>query len=528
MPDVCESGSRSGPPRARTGVFAAISASWRWFALAGYAAWVLLVGSHHEPWFDEAQAWLLARDNDLWPLLVQHVRYEGSPGLWHAVLWIAMRAGVPYAWLFILPAGFAMAGAGVILWRAPFPAPLRVLLLTSYFYGYQFSVVARGYCLDLLLVPLAATCFADRIARPVRYAVVIGLIANTNAHGVLVAGVLALELAVAMARRVIGGQTITYRRAAMALAIAGGLIGFALFCTWQPADNNFPFPQLHGNHAMRTIVFLCNAFVDHIVVWNAQAAGNWDIFASVILTLVLQRPVIALVAAGKNRAMAAAVVAVLLLLAVFVHAAAWHSGVFFLFWLFIVWVEWPNRVSRTDRRQLVAAIALIASLQTVQTVRTGLWDIANVYATGAQAAAAVSTWRAAHPGGRVFGYGDYAFVVQPWLGGNAFANYHGGAPRPSYVRWNMGEPWMAGSWQATSRMDFWQTVLAARPDLIVASPVNRNGSSGHMANLVQDACRAGYGVADHFPGTMVWRGRLSGDQSLYVFARGSQRGCAVP
>jgi len=495
--------------------------------LLGFAGWVLFVGSHHEPWFDEAQAWLLARDNSLWELLAHRVRYEGTPGLWHTVLWLAIRAGLPYRLFFLVPATFAIAGAAVVLWRAPFPAPLRVLLLTSYFFAYQFSVVARGYGIDLLLVPLAASFFADRTARPLRYAVVIGLIANDNAHGFLVAGVLGLELA----WRLLNAGRMVQKSALLALATAGGLGMLALACAWQPGDNGFLQPQSHANPIMTVSVYLCNAFVDHVALWNPALVSKYDVFVSVLLTFILQRPVIALIWAGKDRVMAFGLLGVLLIFAALVYATLWHAGIFFLFWIFVLWVEWGNPVSAADRRQVIAALAIILSLQSVQALRSGLWDVASVYSPGQETAQVIKDWRAEHPGGRIFVYGDYAFGVQPWLDGNPFANYHNGDPHISYIRWDRHEPWMAGAWTSGTQMAYWHTMLAsapdpATPDLIVASPVNRNWSAGYRANLVPDACRAGYALLRVLPGTMIWRGTLSGDQSLLVFERQSRGPCA--
>jgi hypothetical protein len=63
-----------------------------------FSAILAIVGPHHEPWFD-AQAWLIARDATLWDLLAHRVRYEGSPGLWHLLLWFLSRAGMPFTWL---------------------------------------------------------------------------------------------------------------------------------------------------------------------------------------------------------------------------------------------------------------------------------------------------------------------------------------------------------------------------------------------------------------------------------------------
>jgi hypothetical protein len=510
----------AGPRGAGPGWFAQ---AWRPVALAVFATWVLFVGAHHEPWFDEAQSWLIARDSDLWSLLAHRVRYEGTPGLWHVVLWLAIRAGLPYRLFFLVSAIFVVAGAAVVLWRAPFPAPLRVLLLTSYFFGYQLSVVARSYSLDVLLVTLAAWFFADRVERPVRYALAIGLIANTNAYSFLAGGVLAFELA----WRLAAARRLDSRRGWVSLVIVATLCVLALLCAWQPADNAFLHAGAHANPLLTLVVYLCNAFVDHVAVWSPDRVETWDVFASIVLTLLLQRPVVTLILAGHDRALCFAVQGVLLLFAGFVYANLWHAGVFFLFWMFVLWVQWPNPLGASDRRQLVAAMAIILTLQSVQTVRTGLWDIDHVYSPGRPAARLVADWRSAHPRGRIDGYGDFAFEIQPWLPGNPFGNYHHGDPRMSYVRWDRNEPWMAGASNDGTQMDFWHAVLADRPDLIVASPINRNWAHGNRADLAPDACRAGYDVLAALPGTMIWRGRLTEDETLYLFERRTSGPCVV-
>src|ERR1700749_1246002 len=60
-------------------------------ALVSYSAAVLFAVRHHEKWADEAQSWLLARDLSLKTLWLRELRYEGSPGLWHTILWVAQH-----------------------------------------------------------------------------------------------------------------------------------------------------------------------------------------------------------------------------------------------------------------------------------------------------------------------------------------------------------------------------------------------------------------------------------------------------
>ena len=248
-------------------------------ALAIYAAWVIGVGLHHEAWFDEMQAWLLARDNSFATLIGTYARYEGTPGLWHAILWVAARAGLPFGAIWVLSVSCAIVAAAVVLWRAPFPLPLRIGLLCTWYFGYQYSVVARGYCLDLMLLPVAASLFATRVQRPLGYGVVIGLLANINAFSFLAAGLLGLELLVRLAQ-------------ARRLMLSGTI--FLISPAW---GRMLPMPLLGGERGIWAILtmqlllyFGVAAGYDLATRRRVHPAYFWGIGGSIIAT-ALMKPV---------------------------------------------------------------------------------------------------------------------------------------------------------------------------------------------------------------------------------------------
>jgi len=90
--------------------------------LLAYSCVVLWTIRYHEKWADEAQAWLIARDLDLRTIWFHELRYEGSPGLWHTILWIAQHVfHLGYGALGYIGASFAIAGTAVLIFCAPFP-----------------------------------------------------------------------------------------------------------------------------------------------------------------------------------------------------------------------------------------------------------------------------------------------------------------------------------------------------------------------------------------------------------------------
>jgi hypothetical protein len=468
------------------------------------AAWLLVIGAKHEPWADEAQAWMLARDSGFAELLFERVRYEGTPGLWHALLWFVQRAGLDYAQFYLIPVSCALAGAAVVLWRAPLPLWMRLGTVCSYFFGYQFAVVARSYSLDLLLMPLAAWFFAERTARPLRYAVTIGLIANLNTHGFLIAAVLGLELVVQLWRqnRLALGASL----AALGVGLSGALL--ALITAWQPADNGF----LDTGTALPLYrllpLYLGEAFINRVSVFSRTQVTTYDWLAGLLLTGYVLWATVRFLRAAPTRFLVLG-----LFLALFgfaaVYASPWHSGLLFLVWIFALWTGWPN-ADQNARRALMLPFALVAAAQAIQTVGTGLWDYRETYSPAREVAAVIADTDRRNPGAKIAAFGFKTFAAQPWLPGNPYDNYHGGAAKPGYVRWNADEPW-----KTLPNAARWQAVLDARPDLIV---VSLTPFKGDPAPLLPTACRAGYALTQIFPGRMMWRNAKYEDDTLVLFA----------
>ena len=71
---------------------------YRVVVFAVYLAVVIVTMAFHEPWFDEAQSWLIARDCSYRDLLLVRPHYEGHPPLWWLLLSIPAKLGVPYEW----------------------------------------------------------------------------------------------------------------------------------------------------------------------------------------------------------------------------------------------------------------------------------------------------------------------------------------------------------------------------------------------------------------------------------------------
>lgn len=143
----------------------------------------------HEPWFDEALAWLIARDSSISEILFTAPHYEGHPSLWHLVLMPLAKLGAPFELslgsVSLIFSGLAMA---LFIYKAPFRRMVRLLMPFTYFCFYQFGVVGRPYCMVMLAIVLMALTYGKRDTHPGKFVLSMWFLCITCAYGLVIAG----------------------------------------------------------------------------------------------------------------------------------------------------------------------------------------------------------------------------------------------------------------------------------------------------------------------------------------------------
>ena len=114
----------------------------------------------HAMWFDEVQAWSIARASNSLGSLSTNLRYEGHPILWYLPLFAISRftadprAMQVFEWV-VLTCTYA-----VVLFKAPFSLGVRVAILAGYFVTFEYGVISRSYSVQVLVLVLALVALA--------------------------------------------------------------------------------------------------------------------------------------------------------------------------------------------------------------------------------------------------------------------------------------------------------------------------------------------------------------------------------
>ena len=149
-------------------------------AITAMQLWLIF---SHAAWRDETQAVMVACATPNLRALFTTLHFEGHPSLWYLGLRGLCTVAPPTLALKIAQAGIALGVAALIVKRAPFGEPMRLVVLLGYFLLFEYGVIARSYSLGALifLAFIAARRQAWR-------GLLLFCLANISVHFLLLAG----------------------------------------------------------------------------------------------------------------------------------------------------------------------------------------------------------------------------------------------------------------------------------------------------------------------------------------------------
>ena len=348
----------------------AVVLAGRWFevlVLLAYLALVTLVSLHHEPWLDETQAWRIAIDTHGLADLYRSTRYEGHPLLFHVLL--QLIGYVSRSWWAAVVFHLAVAGAAtwLVLRYAPFTRLQKVLLVFGYFPAYEYAVIVRPYGLGMMLAFAACVAWTATPRRTVWAGVLLVLLANTSAMGMLLALTLALAFAVDWlwpdVRRARRSPRVTSRWMLLASAAAVCVLWIVKIQLQTPPDSGFVVApkvepswfSLWNIGSIPTVelraLFPMAMVEDGVVEWthwlfrpeSSRDLGLLLIAAAIVLALGC------LISARRRAALAFFLVGTSGYIVFFnflLDGAARHHGHLFIVWVVAAWLAWNGPPSR--------------------------------------------------------------------------------------------------------------------------------------------------------------------------------------
>jgi len=476
-----------------------------WWRIALLVAFVILMAiaiSRHEPFTDEGQAWLIARDASPWRVMFHFCRYEGHPCAWYLLLMIPAKLHLSYVAMSIISGVIATVSAYLILWYAPFPAYVTALLPFTYFFFYQYGVVARGYVLGALLLLLAAMRYRFRYEHPYQFIAILCVLANVTIPATLISIGILIASSVDLRRRWGDLGRATRNAQKICYLIFAANLAFVILQMWPAADST----------------------TNPVTV---VSAGNfWNIFINYFLRgpftqywfITLPALIVSLVWFWRRKLL------LLYLLPTVFHfvfiavkpASIFNHGLFFVYWIFVLWVSlvgldrafFTDRVNLWLRRLVVIVMLVVICIQISWSVQAFRTDYSKSYSGTYDVAQFIKQNKL--EGQKFFMVGQQPPTgVNLFFDRNIFANNNGGGKPAFYVSTKSNKA------PATLDSKTLETIERERPGLVVVSlSATPEKTLGQLRN---DTEAIGYGVIGPFEANMLWEQRAFVEHTYSFF-----------
>lgn len=315
---------------------------------------------YHEPWFDEAQAYLIARDNSVKELIFDIPHYEGHPPMWHLILKASMLFGFSAEFTLKAVQLITFAAALIMLeFRSPFGKTAKILIPASYFFLYQYAVISRPYALLMFIAMVCAAFYGKRDEKPVRYMISLLMLCLCHSYGIAIAGGLAAADILKRffaAKKSIPNMLKNGNKRLLISYVALLVCAVLIILEIMPNSNNGGFTK-EREYGYIASFFLCWSLVpsDSFItsfdydneLMSAQKLQLTDIFAVLLISAVIWAVLILIC---KKRRMLSELLLSYLFLSVImaVYVAPHHFGIFLIFAVFILWIAYDKEEIKTD------------------------------------------------------------------------------------------------------------------------------------------------------------------------------------
>jgi hypothetical protein len=501
----------------------------------------------HEPWADEAQAWLIARDLGIGGILHQ-MGYEGSPPLWHLLLWGLIRLRLPYAALGAV--SLALVAGGMYIWLrwSPLPAFVRLLVPFAFYYQYQYAVVSRSYALSTFLAFAAVALWRAKPVRAIPFGVVVALLVQTNLYGCMIAGGISCAFAWEcfrdfrqhrLSRTQIFQTGVAGVFVALSAAIAKSLAEPYADCSFRAAR------QFEKGTAFGSITRALSGLAEFSSALGLNLTWGlcllliftmWGITAkkgarkrSFVLPLLATAVLAYQMSVGKGTFFGIDGGAVLLILMLswfvavkqpacalpflftvlamgWVWSKPWHYGMAVTAFLVSVWGAWPVGNSpkfESPKRVLAVSLAVLLVLQMPSTAKSVRDEVAGAYSGGKATAEFLRPYVGSRP---IYCVNFYGTAIQAYFDRNIFVN------------------WPTAFWTWSNRRDYeGKRILNESPPNNAIVVVPTGGATALKLAKSEYAreqlAKRNFVRRREFCGAQFWLGRVSEYECYEIFER---------
>lgn len=360
----------------------------------------LLIGYNHEPWVDEAQSWVIARDASVYEIVWDIARYEGTFPLWHLTLKLFMCFGLTYENLFIVPIIISLIGVLIFLSKVDAPKYVKILLPFTFYVFYQYTIIARSYCYLFLAFSLMLITYKTRLEKPLRYILSLAFLSLISMHGVVIACVFVLMLFIELIRLK------TIKKYIKDFVIFGIILILEAIILCPRSDLFMTVAAVY------TFPQIVKSIMESLI-------GFGNIYSKVfnVIALILFLALFVRVFFLKNKDISI-VTGIVFLFMFAIRFASHHSGILFLLMMFgiISYYEELKKMSKHFDKLFITVLVIY----TIFSAQSGINDLMYKYSGAEEMAKYIQENN--YQDKKIFGFGYKTVSLQPYFEKNIYKN----------------------------------------------------------------------------------------------------------
>lgn len=467
-----------------------------------FVAYIILLAitvSSHEPWMDEAQPWLHAKDFGIFEILTRNLRYDGHPALWYLLVMIPAALGLPYFSINVLSAVCAAAGVFLFLRYSPFPLIIKALFPFTYFTFFQYGVVSRSYCLVPLFLFLIAIKYEKKLEQPILYALLLSLFANVSAHTWLIAcAFFAIYLFdLVRAWRPLD-KALKIRQLAAVFIFALGA-GFVVFTLAPPSDQSF---ARENNYSLLNFWESSTRMISGSLVMD-----EWSRFADlqIVASLLILAATFLWLRRKRLTLLYSLPLALNLIFLAVKYRNLWHEGILFFLWIFVLWLSFAKRENEKRSilaRAVLAMLTIVLAVQVYWSAYAIRFDLSQPYSGGYATAKYIKENGLENK--RIFVSGWKSIAILPYFDHNIFYNHNNGSNQRIWF-WSTANPTPVGYYP-----ELVDLIKTEKPDAVIIA-------SDHLEPNTKIELEGYHPIV--FEGSIWWKTQAYEPDSFYVFRK---------
>lgn len=453
----------------------------------------LIIGHFHEPWSDEAQSWLIAREQSIKDIFFYNSKYEGTFPLWILTLKLFISLGMKYEYIYIISTIISTIGVGIVLYKTNLPRIYKIFFAFNFYTLYQYSVVARSYCYFILAFACLIALYNERHTKIIKYFLNLILFSFISLHGMVISGILALFYFIEIIKECKKEKkkiSKINRKKIICIAILAIVYIFEIIILIPPQDI-----YVDKNYESNIEMILLDVYVQIVPRYGNYFIKMLCLIGALFLCMILFE--------YRKYVKKEFWMLILSVLVIFlcIRCAPHHIGIVFLIFLTTIFL--------IDNKQIKYYMYVPVIIYTLLSVLTGIYDINENYSGAKQMADYIKNIDN-YEEKNIYGIGYKCTAISPYFEDNIFDNR-----KDVYYLWSKQNTDLV-LYKNALQIDFddidWNTDL---PEYIVLENYDMSLSDGRFRYLIGKSEK--YDLIFETNGRTFFKGIYSETEGYYLY-----------